>query len=62
MASYYVGEKIHVDLKDEPEGIPIVNDEGREEYVLPEDMKWYLGPDEDEARWKPEDLEGTGGQ
>jgi|GEM_PF-4920319 len=55
MASYWVGESVHVDGPNDEPGIPILDDSGQEFCVLPEDMAYFgYGVDIDAASWRPD--------
>ena len=56
MASYFVGEQLHVDMPDDPypEGIPIVDEFNEEAYVLPEDFDHLGRPEADAMRFQPD--------
>lgn len=54
MASYFVGDRVHVDMPGDVEGIPVVDEFGSETCVLPEEFDRNGRPEADIMRWQPE--------
>jgi hypothetical protein len=53
MAEYYIGNRLVNDDGEPNEGIPVIDADGQEIYVLPEEFDYLGRPESDLFRWQP---------
>jgi hypothetical protein len=58
MAKYYIGER----LVEDGEGIPVLDEDGQEINVLPEEFEYLGMPGRDMFRWSPTAFDKQAGQ